>query len=171
MKRVRALARACSGAKVAAQQTLRKAWVAMQCWKVNHVIEALILLSHKPQGAASVYCAAAAWLQCALPRVLRLHHVSTQVTLIQALTAMGTCTGDESDGFEFVDSEDLDGEAEATGAQRPPGRRAAAERPLPVALPASLGLEPARLSSMRSSLFQTASTRPLEVTGTSGFVD
>lgn len=68
--------------------------------------------------------------------------------------------GDESDGFEIVDGEDLDGEAQATGAQRRPGRRGAAERPLPVALPASLGLEPARLSSMRSSLFQDASSRP-----------
>lgn len=72
--------------------------------------------------------------------------------------------GDEADGFEIIDGEDLDGAAEAEGAAAPalPNRRAA-DRPLAVSLPASLGLEPARLSAMRSSLFEDVGSRPLQV--------
>jgi hypothetical protein len=71
--------------------------------------------------------------------------------------------GDDSAGFEIIDGDDLDGMAEAEGApaERQPGRRAATDQPLAVSLPTSLGLDPARLSAMRSSLFQ--SSRPLQV--------
>ena len=78
--------------------------------------------------------------------------------------------GDDTAGFEIIDGDDLDGMAEAEGApaERQPGRRAATDQPLAVSLPTSLGLEPARLSAMRSSLFQS-SRRPLQVINPPGY--
>jgi hypothetical protein len=53
-------------------------------------------------------------------------------------------------------------DAEGAAANRQPVRRPAPDQPLPVALPASLGLEPARLHAMRTSLF--VDSHPLQVT-------
>ncbi len=66
----------------------------------------------------------------------------------------------------MVDGGNLEEEAAAAdGTQQhaQPARRAGARRPLSVALPASLGLEAARLSSIRNSLFEDLSARPLQV--------
>lgn len=78
-------------------------------------------------------------------------------------SVLSNVAGDDSAGFEIIDGDDLDGmaEAESAPAERQPGRRAATDQPLAVSLPTSLGLDPARLSAMRSSLFQ--SSRPLQV--------
>ena len=72
--------------------------------------------------------------------------------------------GDDTSGFEMINDDDLDGMADAEGAaaDRQPVRRSAPDQPMPVALPTSLGLEPARLSAMRTSLF--GDSHPLQVT-------
>jgi hypothetical protein len=93
--------------------------------------------------------------------IARLCCSSCPTAIVSSL--LSNLAGDDSAGFEIIDGDDLDGMAEAEGAptERQPGRRAATDQPLAVSLPTSLGLDPARLSAMRSSLFQ--SSRPLQV--------
>lgn len=89
-------------------------------------------------------------------------------SVIRSRSVLHGVSGDDNSGFEMIDGDDLDGMAEAEGAaaDRQPDRRAAADQPLAVSLPASLGLEPARLSAMRTSLY--ADSRPLQVTNPLG---